>query len=98
MHEQTFNDALADALRRRRAAWRHAEGAVVSERLQMLPEAPQDRPDIVVMSRDAHPVIIEVEFGDPAFSDAVSRLGKLVDGTARPRPLGDRRRRARQRA
>ena len=83
MHEQTFNDALADALRRRRAAWRHAEGAVVSERLQMLPEAPQDRPDIVVMSRDAHPIIIEVEFGYPAFSDAASRLGKLVDGTAR---------------
>ena len=83
MHEQTFNETLAAALREKRAAWRHAEGAVVAERTQMLPEAPQDRPDIVVMSRDAHPVIIEVEFGDPAFRDAAARLGKLVAGTAR---------------
>ena len=83
MHEQTFNEALADALRLKRTAWRYAEGAVVAERTQMLPEAPQDRPDIIVMSRDAHPVIIEVEFGEPAFADAVSRLGKLVEGTVR---------------
>ncbi len=83
MHEQTFNEILAEVLREKRVAWRYAEGAVVAERTQMLPEAPQDRPDIVVMSRDAHPVIIEVEFGEPAFDDASSRLGKLVAGTAR---------------
>ena len=81
MHEQTFNEALADALRQRRQLWRGDPNSVVAERLRMLADAALERPDILVAPPDIYPVIIEVEFGEPAFDDARRKLGRLIAGT-----------------
>ena len=81
MHEQTFNEALADALRQRRQLWRRDPNFVLGERLRMLADAERERPDILVAPPDIYPVIIEVEFGDPGFADARHKLGRLVVGT-----------------
>ena len=84
MHEQTFNEALATALRQRRKAWRDDERFVIAERQQVFDDARRERPDILVTPPDIYPVVIEVEFGEPAFSDALSRLGRWVTGTPFP--------------
>ena len=81
MHEQTFNEALAEALRQRRQLWRADPNSVLGERLRMLADAEGERPDILVAPADIYPVIIEVEFGEPAFGDALAKLGRLVVGT-----------------
>ena len=81
MHEQTFNEVLADALRQRRRLWRADPGYILAERLRMLADATQERPDILVAPPDIYPVIVEVEFGEPAFDDARHKLGRLVVGT-----------------
>ena len=83
LHEQTFNIALAQALRTRRQAWRTSDQAILYERTGVL-TATADRPDILVETPEIYPVVLEVEFGDPAFADARSRLGKNVQGTAFP--------------
>ena len=83
MHEQTFNLALAAALRTRRKAWRDDENAIIAERSRVL-DAQAGRPDILVQTPDIYPVVLEVEFGDPALADARSRLGKRVAGTTFP--------------
>ena len=83
MHEQTFNLALAAALRTRRKAWRDDENAIIAERTGVL-DAQARRPDILVQTPDIYPIVLEVEFGDPAFADARSRLGKSVVGTTFP--------------
>ena len=82
MHEQTFNEALAQALRQRRQLWRTDPNSVLAERLRTLADATRERPDILVAPPDIYPVIIEVEFGEPAFADARRKLGRLVVGTA----------------
>lgn len=84
MHEQTFNIALAQALRTRRKAWRESDKAILCERNRVLWDAQADRPDILAQTPEIYPVVLEVEFGDPAFGDARSRLGKRVHGTAVP--------------
>ena len=80
MHEQTFNEALALALRSRRKAWRDDETLVISERQQVFDDDRRARPDILVRSADFYPIVIEVEFGDPAIADARGRLGRRAAG------------------
>lgn len=82
MHEQTFNEALAEALRQRRLLWRGDPNSVLGERLRLLADAGRERPDILVAPADIYPVIIEVEFGEPGFADARQKLGRLVVGTS----------------
>ena len=84
MHEQTFNIALAKALRQRRQAWRDSDNALIYERSRVLRDEQARRPDILVQTPDIYPVALEVEFGDPAFADARSRLGKRVQGITVP--------------
>ena len=84
MHEQTFNIALAQALRQRRQAWRSSDNALIYERSGVFQEEQADRPDILVQTPEIYPVVLEVEFGDPAFRDARNRLGKVVIGTTDP--------------
>ena len=81
MQEMTFNAALAEALRQRRRLWREHPDSIIAERSRMLIGEERRRPDIVVMPPDIYPVIIEVEFGDPAIADARRRLGREVAGT-----------------
>ena len=81
MHEQTFNEALAQALRQRRHLWRTDPNSVLAERLRTLADATRERPDILVAPPDIYPVIIEVEFDEPAFADARRKLGRLIAGT-----------------
>ena len=50
MHEQTFNEGLAEALQRRRL-WRGDLNSVPGERLRMLADAERERPDILVAAR-----------------------------------------------
>ncbi len=84
MHEQTFNEALADALRARRKVWREDKNSVLAERYDVL-DARMLRPDILVKPPDIYPVVVEVEFGDrPAFGDARKKLGKKVAGISLP--------------
>ena len=80
MHEHTFNDALADALRNRRKSWRDDESAIISERQRVFDDDIAARPDILVRTADTYPIIIEVEFGNPAVRDARGRLGNRVSG------------------
>ena len=84
MHEQTFNEALADALRQRRKLWREDERCVIAERQQVLVDASRERPDILVAPPDIYPVVIEVEWDNPAFGDARRKLGRHVVGTTLP--------------
>ena len=84
MHEQTFNEALANELRGRRRAWRENQDCIVSERQGVVINAEAERPDILISPPDIYPVIIEVEFGGPATQDARKRLGRQVAGTNLP--------------
>ena len=84
MNEQTFNEALADALRQRRKLWRDDERRVIAERQQVLVDASRERPDILVAPPDIYPVVIEVEWDNPAFGDARRKLGRHVVGTPFP--------------
>ena len=86
MHEQTFNEALAEALRRRRLVWRRSERFVAAERLRLFSDAAAalERPDILVMPPDIYPVVVEVEWGEPAFADARRKLGHRVVGMPSP--------------
>ena len=84
MHEQTFNEALADALRNCRRAWRENRDYIIAERQGVLVNAQRERPDILVTPPDIYPVIIEVEFDQPAFADARKKLGRQVAGTLLP--------------
>ncbi len=84
MHEQTFNEALADALRNCRRVWRENRDYVIAERQGVLVNAERERPDILVAPPDIYPIIIEVEFNQPAFGDARKKLGRQVAGTLLP--------------
>ena len=84
MNEQTFNEALADALRARRRAWRDDVRYIIAERQQVFDDAGRERPDILVTPPDIYPVVIEVEWENPAFGDARRKLGRHVVGTPFP--------------
>ena len=84
MHEQTFNEHLAEALRARRRSWRDDEDSIVGERTNVFDDATALRPDILVKPPDIYPVVIEVEWGEPALADAQAKLGKRVAGTNLP--------------
>ncbi len=84
MHEQTFNEALAEALRQRRKTWREDARYVIAERQQALSDAGRERPDVLLAPPDIYPIVIEVEWGEPAFADARRRLGRRVAGTSFP--------------
>ena len=84
MHEQTFNEALAAALRARRKVWRDDERYVIAARQQTLSDAGRERPDILLAPPGIYPIVIEVEWDDPAFTDARRRLGRQVVGATLP--------------
>ena len=84
LHEQTFNIALARALRRCRSEWRNEENSVRVERSQVLVGGKAQRPDILVSQRDGYPIAIECEYGQPAIGDATSRLGKRLAANMLP--------------
>ena len=84
MHEESFNAALARALRLRRKVWRSNENAIQCERLRTLIADPRARPDLIVQSPDAYPIAIEVEWDTPAIGDAEKRLGKIFAQTMLP--------------
>ena len=84
MHEQTFNEELADALRNCRRSWRENRDYIIAERQGVLVNAERERPDILVTPPDIYPVIVEVEFDSPAFADARKKLGRQVAGTSLP--------------
>ena len=84
LHETNFNHLLADALRRKRKAWREDPQTVTVERTQVVEGARRERPDLLVSAPDAYPVAIETEWGDPAVADAKSRLGKRMAGSPLP--------------
>lgn len=82
MHEQTFNEVLADALRSRRREWSDDDTSIVAERYSVFDDAVTLRPDILVKPHGVYPVVVEVEFGEqPAFEDARAKLGRRVAGT-----------------
>lgn len=76
LNEQTFNVALAAALRRCRSGWRNNETAVLVERSHVLVENKAGRPDLLLDPGNSYPIAIECEYGDPAIDDAVARLGE----------------------
>src|ERR1700719_128353 len=81
--EHTINDALAEALRRTRRAWRDSE-IVRSENTGRL-RGNAKRPDILVTEPNASPVVIETEVM-PAVSvesEARERLGQIIRTTGR---------------
>ena len=80
MHEQTFNEVLAVALRQRRRLWRGDPNSVLAERRRVLADVVLEGPDILVVAPDIYNVIIEVEFDGPAFDDARRKPGLLVVG------------------
>ena len=84
LHEQTFNVALAAALRRCRSEWRTTDQIVRVERTRVLVGRKSERPDILVASRDNYPIAIECEYGEPAISDAMDRLGKRLSTNMLP--------------
>ena len=74
--EHTINDALAEALRKTRRAWR-GSNVIRSENMGML-KGSNLRPDILVLEANVSPVVIETEVL-PAITvenDAKSRLGE----------------------
>ena len=46
----------------------------------MLADVVLERPDILVAPPDIYPVIIEVEFDEPAFDDARRKPSRLIVG------------------
>ena len=84
MHEHTFNVALAAALRNRRRAWKEHEDYITPEPQGSVVGEQRLRPDILVNPPDIYPVIVEVEFGEPAIGDARKKLGKRVSRILAP--------------
>ena len=84
LHETNFNPLLADALRRKRKAWREQPETVIVERTRVVEGSDALRPDLLVSAPDAYPVAIETEWDEPAIADAKSRLGKRMAGSRLP--------------
>lgn len=84
LHETNFNPLLADALRRKRKAWREQPETVIVERTRVVEGSDALRPDLLVSAPDAYPVAIETEWDEPAVADAKSRLGKRMAGSRLP--------------
>ena len=81
--ETAFNAELAGALRDRHPRW--GGSAVIAEATGVFRGAAARQPDILVTGDGGMPVVIETEY-DPARgveSDAVGRLGEVIDRTGR---------------
>ncbi len=79
--EGAFNAVLAGVLRDRHPRW--GGSAVLAEATGVLRGAPARQPDILVTGDGGAPVVIETEY-EPASSvesDAISRLGAIIDTT-----------------
>lgn len=83
MREDTFNEVLAEELRRRRRYWQDNPETVACQRLRLV-EDTREQIDILVQSPDAYPVAVEAEWRDPALADARGRLGKRIVGAPYP--------------
>ena len=70
LQETTFNVLLANALRRKRKAWRDQPETVIAERTRVVEGGEALRPDLLVSAPDSYPVAIETEWGEPASADA----------------------------
>ena len=81
--EHTINDALAEALRKTRHAWRGSD-VITAEQTSLL-KGGSGRPDLIVLEPFVSPVVIETEVL-PAVTveqEAKSRLGEKVRKTGR---------------
>ena len=79
-HEQTFNEALARALRRSRVVWQENRESILVERTGLLPG--NQRADILILDGTNPPVAIEASYNaSDADSDALKRLGTFVRQT-----------------
>ena len=76
LNEQTFNVALATALRCCRSGWRNNETTVLVERSRVFVENKAGRPDVLIDPGNSYPIAIECEYGEPAIDDAIARLGE----------------------
>ena len=83
MREDTFNEVLAEELRRRRRYWEDNPETVACQRLRLV-EDTREQIDILVQSPDSYPVAVEAEWRDPALADAHGRLGKRIVGAPYP--------------
>lgn len=83
MREDTFNEVLAEELRRRRRYWEDNPETVACQRLRLV-EDTREQIDILVQSPDSYPVAVETEWRDPALADAHGRLGKRIVGAPYP--------------
>lgn len=83
MREDTFNEVLAEELRRRRRYWEDNPETVACQRLRLV-EDTREQIDILVQSPDSYPVAVEAEWRDPALADARGRLGKRIVGAPYP--------------
>ena len=84
LHETNFNIRLADALSRKRKAWREDPRTIIAERTGVVEGGGGLKPDVLLSAPDAYPVAIESEWGEPAVADAKSRLGKQMVGSTLP--------------
>lgn len=84
LHETNFNVLLADALRRKRKAWREDPQTIIAERTGIVEGGEGQKPDILLFAPDSYPISIETEWGNPAVADAKKRLGKRMVGSALP--------------
>lgn len=76
-HEQTFNEALASALRDTRVDWREKHESLLVEKTGLLPS--NQRADILVMDGSSPPIAIETSYHSrDADKDAVRRIGTSV--------------------
>lgn len=83
MREDTFNEVLAEELRRRRRYWEDNPETIACQRLRLV-EDTREQIDILVQSPDSYPVAVEAEWRDPALADARGRLGKRIVGAPYP--------------
>ena len=78
LHETNFNIMLADALRRKRKAWREYPQTIIAERTGIVEGGEGQKPDILLFAPDSYPISIETEWDEPSVADAKNRLGKRM--------------------
>ena len=84
LHETNFNVLLADALRRKRKAWREDPQTTIAERTGIVEGGEGQKPDILLFAPDSYPISIETEWGEPRVADAKNRLGKRMANSRLP--------------
>ena len=77
--EVAFNARFAEVLRGKHPLWREHPGV---ERTGVFPDAPQLRPDILVLAPDTQPVAIETEWAPAQTVEADDRTTPAVPGEA----------------